>query len=627
MAVEPASRRRPGAGRPLPRPRSRLDAALWLLLLIGLVLAAGAGTVYDEEVLGAALAVVLLLAFALAKVMADSRHELRNRFEAIVQHSPAGIFVRDRDGRFVHANPALHGLLELGPGTVVGRHVGELFPARTGDRALDGDRRVLLGELVGGEETITVGGRDRFLEVLKFPVTSASGQRQVCGIVTDVTERRRLEQHVAHLADHDALTGLYNRNRLVRELDRQLRYAARSGRPGALLLIDLDNFAAINDSRGRAAGDDTLCRVAATLSARLRHTDLVARSGGNEFAVLLPEASESQAMTVASQLSARLSEVGPGLPLEVSIGIAAFGGAEATVADDLLACADIALHEAKRGGGDSARTYRGAIGGAIGWVKRIEVALASDGLVLYGLPIIDVRTGEVAYNELLLRMVDDQGALIAPSEFLPVAERVGLIGKIDAWVTREGLRLALAGARVTINLSARSIGRYAIVDEALAAIARGLEPDRVVFEITETAALRNVASAQEFATQLRDMGFRLALDDFGTGFASLSYLRMLPIDLIKIDIDFIRDLADRQADRAVVKAIVELAHALGKQTVAEGVENADTAAAVRELGVDFAQGFHYEPPRRLSPPTMSERLRRTRGSAATAVVPDDPDMD
>lgn len=600
--------------------RSRSQIALGLLTAtsappIGVIAADAAALIA-----WGALVVVSLLAVALVTVLARSRSELRARLEAIVENSPAAIFIRDRRGVFVHANPALRVLLELEPGAVIGRHVRELMPGPAGERALDADRRALAGELVAAEDTITVCGDEHVLSTVTFPISGGRGHAQVCGIVTDVTERRRLRRHLEHLVEHDALTGLYNRSHLLAEIERQLRYAERSGRPGAILLIDLDNFNVINDSRGHAMGDLVLRSAAETLVRRLRVTDTVGRSSGDEFAVLLPEVGEGHARLLAAELRTLLRNTGLGVSLNASIGIALFGAKGRLVADNLLGCADIALYEAKARGGDRTCVYRGESTGVIGWVSRIRTALETDRLVLYDLPIVELASGVVAYHELSLRMIGDRGELIAPAQFLPIAERVGLIGEIDTWVTRAGLRLALGGERVALKLSARSIGLQAIIDEALEAIAAGLDAGRVMFEITETAALGNVASAQKFIAQLRDFGFQLALDDFGTGFASFSYLRMLPIDLVKIDMDLIRDLARSEADRDVVAAIVDVAHALGKRTVAEGVADAATDAAVRALGVDYAQGFHYWRPRRISPPTQLEREQRAASEGQRGVV-------
>ncbi len=268
----------------------------------------------------------------------------------------------------------------------------------------------------------------------------------------------------------------------------------------------------------------------------------------------------------------------------------------------MLVCGDSALYEAKEHGGDQARVYSGRSDGVLTWVKRIHAAITNDRLVLHSQPIIDLRTGQVTHHELLVRMLGEHGELIAPDRFIPTAERFGLIGEIDRWVTNAGLRLASTGTPVAINLSGRSIGEAAITAATHAAVARGLEPGSVIFEITETAALGNLAAARAFAATLADDGCAVALDDFGTGFGSFTYLKHIPARYLKIDIDFIRELPTSPTDKEVVKAIVGIARSLGKQTITEGVENSETLALLREYGVDYAQGFHIARPRPLTEP-------------------------
>src|SRR6478609_5741900 len=268
-----------------------------------------------------------------------------------------------------------------------------------------------------------------------------------------------------HLAEHDLLTGVFNRSRLVDELDRQLSYSARYSRAGALLTLDIDNFKLANDSYGRAAGDVMLKAVSEILRARARATDVVARLGSDEFAVILPEASEDEALIVARDIRAVLCERQLGPPIMASIGIALLTGDEEVGAEDILTRAQIALYEAKELGGDQARIFTGQSTGALTWVQRIRTALAENRFVLYGQPIADLRTGRITHHELLVRMLSEDGDIIPPAAFLPMAERFGVIGEIDRWVTSAGLRLAIDGEGVAVNLSGYSIGDPLIVAE------------------------------------------------------------------------------------------------------------------------------------------------------------------
>jgi len=430
--------------------------------------------------------------------------------------------------------------------------------------------------------------------------------RMVC---QDLTELRTVEARLEHLSDHDPLTGLLNRRRLIDEIDRELRYGTREDQAGALLLIDVDRFGFYNDAFGQPAGDKVLRAIAVALADRLRATDVVARYGGDEFAAVLPEVSEADATRIAEQLRTRAAECTPEAPITVSIGVAMFRQGSEVLGDDVLTAADIALHEAKQNGGNHVAMYRGQPGANMSWVAQIRTALEDDRFVLYGQPIMDLENDAISHQELLIRLLGVDGAVIEPGSFLPSAERFGLINRIDRWVLKQAVELARHGERVALNLSALSIGDPQIVRTVRKAIDGGLDPANLVFEITETAAVRNLAEARAFAGELTGLGCDLAIDDFGTGFASFSYLKHIPARFVKIDIEFIKDLTSSETDRHVVASIVDVTRSLGKRTIAEGVENAETLAAVRAAGVDFAQGHHIGRPTRLSAPTRFERRR------------------
>ena len=430
--------------------------------------------------------------------------------------------------------------------------------------------------------------------------------RVVC---QDLTELRTVEARLEHLSDHDPLTGLLNRRRLVDEIDRELRYGTREDQAGALLLIDVDRFGFYNDSFGQPAGDTVLRSIAAAMADRLRATDVIARYGGDEFAAVLPEVSEADAIRIAEQLRARAADCAPEAPITVSIGVAMFRQGSEVLGDDVLTAADIALREAKQNGGNHVAMYKGQPGANMSWVAQIRTALEDERFVLYGQPIVDLDGGLVSHHELLIRLLGVDGALVEPGAFLPSAERFGLVNQIDRWVLKQAIELAGGGKRVALNLSALSIGDPQIVRTVRKAIDGGLDPANLVFEITETAAVRNLAEARAFANELTGLGCDLAIDDFGTGFASFTYLKHIPSRYVKIDIEFIKDLASSETDRHVVASIVDVTRSLGKRTIAEGVEDGETLAAVRAAGVDFAQGHHLGRPGRLSAPTKFERER------------------
>jgi diguanylate cyclase (GGDEF)-like protein len=404
-------------------------------------------------------------------------------------------------------------------------------------------------------------------------------------------------------ADHDPLTELFNRRRLTAELERQLRHAGRYERGGALLMLDLDHFKFVNDSYGHAAGDRLLKAIAQVIMERVRETDVVARLGGDEFAVILPEADMAAALAVAESLRELVRDRPSELPVAtgVSVGVAPFEPTHNHTADDLMVAADMALYRAKEKGGDCVEVYSGEASAALACVARVQEALREDRFVLHGQPVIDLRSGTVVHQELLLRMVSPDGTLVPPGGFLPAAEQFGLIGEIDRWVTSRGLALAAAGEPVAINLSGQSIGDLHILTAVREAIDAGLDPATVTFEITETAAVTNIVGAQRFVGALSELGCAVSVDDFGTGFGSFIYLKHLPTRYLKIDMDFIHGLVDNEVDGHVVRAIVDIAHALGKLTVAEGVEDEATLRAVRSCGVDCAQGFHLGRPGPIGP--------------------------
>jgi diguanylate cyclase (GGDEF)-like protein len=423
----------------------------------------------------------------------------------------------------------------------------------------------------------------------------------------EAAARRRLEAQLSYQSDHDPLTGLLNRRRFSDELERVLRYASRYGRTGALVMLDLDNLKLLNDIHGHTAGDEAVKLVAREILSRVRATDIVARLGGNEFAIALHEANEPRALTVARDIRAHLRECEIDPPLQMSIGISLFEADQELIADDLLTAADVALYEAREAGRGQIRVYHGDAGAALGWVQRIRNALAQERFVLYSQPIVDLRGAGAAHRELLVRMLTDDGDAIPPDAFIPTAERFGMINDLDRWVTGKGLALARMGEGVSINLSAQSIGDPRILELVRGARREGLPDRRVIFEITETAAMASMQDARTFAEALQELGCDVALDDFGTGFGSFSYLKHLPSRYLKIDMEFVRDVASNATDQQVVKSITDVGHSLDKLIIAEGVENRATLNALRGYGVDYAQGFYLGVPERVSTPTGFEQ--------------------
>jgi len=429
----------------------------------------------------------------------------------------------------------------------------------------------------------------------------------------DISERKRFESQLVHIANHDPLTGLFNRRRFDEELDRQLSEAQRYGTHGALLFLDLDQFKDVNDSRGHRAGDDLLTSLALLLRQRLRDTDVIARLGGDEFSVLLPHADADQAAAVAKDLLEAIRGYtfmvgGAPLGITVSLGIALFPE-HGSSAGELLSRADMAMYRAKEEGRNRANMFapdgdwQAQVESRIGWHQRIREALDNDLFVLHAQPILDLRTDRISQYELLLRMKGADGELIAPSVFLDIAERSGLIQDIDRWVVRRAIQLLAeyhsAGRelRLEVNLSGKAFADRELlpmIQHEL--LTYGVDPANLVLEVTETAAIANISDAQAFVRTLQNMGCGFALDDFGVGFSSFSQLKHLPVDYLKIDGSFVQDLAANAVDQHLVQAIVSVARGLGKQTIAEFVGDAETVRLLKAYGVDYAQGYHIAHP-------------------------------
>ncbi len=405
-----------------------------------------------------------------------------------------------------------------------------------------------------------------------------------------IAEQREMQSRLRYLADHDPLTGLCNRRRFAERVDEQLRYARRYAHRGALLFIDLDCFKFINDSFGHPAGDRVIRRVAAAIAGGLRETDTPARLGGDEFAVLLPEADGAGALRVAETVLGAI-KAGKDPVVGASVGIVLFGADGEGSAEDLFIAADIALYDAKEAGHGGISVYRGQRGMKLTWVDRIRAALREDRLVLHAQPIVDLRTGEVEREELLVRMIDPDGREIPPASFLPTAERFGLIAEIDRVAVAKAIELARRGRAVAVNISGPSLTDREVIEPVASAVRSGLDPHLLSFELTETTGVANIEAARRFAGYLENLGCELALDDFGTGLSSLGYLKSIPIQTLKIDTEFVRGMSVNTFDRYLVQTIVGLARRLGQKTVAEGVEDPATLSLVRMFGVDYAQGY------------------------------------
>jgi diguanylate cyclase (GGDEF)-like protein/PAS domain S-box-containing protein len=565
------------------------------------------------------------------------RREAERRFRAAFEHAPIGVCVLDfhgpDPGQWVTVNPALADLLGYERETLLRHRISEILHPQE----LDVTRERLTALVTGKVERVTAecqmvhaDGHLVWTLVTVAAVPDEAG-RPAYGIgqIVDITERKRFEGQLQYLADHDALTGLFNRRRFEEELDRALAGAERYRHRGAILVLDLDGFKYVNDTLGHPVGDELIARLAGTLRDELRESDVIARLGGDEFGVILPQASDAEAAAVATKLLQAVERDGVVADstgharVTASVGLAAFDGADGLSAEELLVEADIAMYDAKEAGRNRAATadHEAGAGRHVSrrsWLERIRSALAEDRFELHAQPIVALGgADEPPAFELLIRMRSDSGELVPPATFLPIAERFDLIGDIDRWVVGRAVALLrrehAAGRPVTlsVNLSGRTLADAGFASwlEALL-IATPVPPRRLVVEITETAAIVNLDRARALAETLRRLGCLLALDDFGAGFASFSYLKHLRFDLLKIDGELVRGLRENRTDRLVIEAVVAIARGLGTPALAEFVTDADTLDAVRALGVDYAQGFHLG-----RPLAVDEALALTRSGA------------
>ena len=551
-----------------------------------------------------------------------ARAEAEERFRITVDHAPIGMALVDlaeeSRGVLLSANQALCDLVGRSSDTLAVVALAALLHpddavalrrdldllaidhlARTEAhvRCLHGDGHLVWTSLVGA----AVAGDD--------------SPRMAVFHLMDIGERKRFEGQLQHLADHDSLTGLFNRRRFEEELTRALAHATRYRERGAVLMLDLDGFKHVNDTMGHSCGDELVNRIARLLREALRDTDVLARIGGDEFAVVLKNVDQLQAVAVAEKLLAALRERAIALSqhrharVTGSIGVTTFDGDCGLTGEELLVQADIAMYDAKDTGKDRVCAFRReqhpAVRGTTpqSWLARLRAAIAEDRFVLMAQPIVGICAAESERYELLLRLRGDDGELVAPAAFLHVAERFDLIQDIDRWVFEQAALLlgthAAAGHEIalSVNFSGKTMSDPRILSDMSAILARHPVPEAsLVVEVTETAAIVNIDRARYVAGGLRELGCRFALDDFGAGFASFYYLKHLEFDYLKIDGEFIKQLDANPTDRLVVRSLVQIAKGLGAQTIAEFVGDDAVLEHLRALSVDYGQGYHLGAP-------------------------------
>jgi diguanylate cyclase (GGDEF)-like protein len=442
-----------------------------------------------------------------------------------------------------------------------------------------------------------------------FPATQHKETHAIVTALGDtLSALQKREQHLLHIANHDSLTGLYTRHRLVSELDAEIVSCAANGTRSVVCFVDLDQFKYINDTCGHPAGDQLLRLAANQLRSAVRNHDFVARFGGDEFVILLRNVSRPQARALARQVldqmrSVSYAEQGQVFQLQCSIGIAAITSSRFGT-HEIIAQADIACQTAKANGRNRVEFYN--VSGKqsermmqdVHWMRSIRLALENNQFLLHYQPLLHIASGTISHYEALLRLKTSRG-LVGPQTFLPAVARFGLMTEIDRWVVEHAIR-ALAqfsGSAPTLRLSV-NLSTLAFENEFFATSVRsllkeyGVSGDQICFEITEHLAVRFAVTTNKQIAMLRDLGCRLAVDDFGTGYSSFSYLKRLPVDYLKIDGSFIRELTRSRVDQTLVRMIGEVAKAADLETVAEYVESAAALRLLAKYGIDYAQGFY-----------------------------------
>ncbi|HVY06417.1 MAG TPA: EAL domain-containing protein [Burkholderiales bacterium] len=455
------------------------------------------------------------------------------------------------------------------------------------------------------------------------PIRARTGE--ISGVVLVLHDVSRERQYVAKLsyqASHDSLTGLINRSEFERRLGLALKSAAQLGRHHGVMYLDLDQFKIVNDTCGHAAGDQLLRQVSSVLQRRLREGDTLGRLGGDEFGVLLENCAPENSQRIAEELRQTVAEChfaweSRSFNVSVSIGLVNIEHGLFTLAD-VLSAADTACYLAKENGRNRVQLYHAEDSelsirqGEMEWIGRLQKALEEDRFVLYSQDIAGLDPAHKLHDhcEILIRMLDEKGELVPPMAFIPAAERYNLMPSIDRWVVRNAFAIIArqqaeqetGPAVYAINLSGASIGDERFLDYVREQLAHfKVAPQGICFEITETAAIAKLDKATHFINQLKSLGCLFSLDDFGAGMSSFAYLKHLPVDFLKIDGGFVKDMADDPIDRAMVEAINSVGHVMGKQTIAEFVDGERVVRMLREIGVDFAQGYGVAKPRPFGP--------------------------
>jgi len=551
-------------------------------------------------------------------------HDQKEKLQVTLQSIAEGVVTTDRDGRIVYMNEVAETLCNSSLQEVSGQPVAKTvrLVARHDRSGMDSPvhdslRRGQTVKITGECDLLPFDGQPIGVTASAAPIRGSDGT--IVGaimVLVDVTVSRAMAEELSFQASHDALTGLFNRRAFEAQLGSALDGAHARDEQHVLFYMDLDQFKVVNDTCGHAAGDELLKELSQLLRTKIRSGDCLARLGGDEFGIILRHCSLDRAVLISEELLSvvndfRFDWMGEVFSVGISIGVTSIDQ-NASDAQQLLANADTACYHAKDAGRNRAYVYKAedkALSQRVGdmaFVSRLRRVIDEGGLALYAQRILPLQpdADDGHHYEILLRMLDESGRPVAPGYFMPAAERYGLIEQIDRWVISKVIDVLARNpqhlARLhtcSVNLSGLSISQPAFLKFMIGLLnANPQIGAKLCLEVTETAAIGNMAAVTELMQALGEHGVRFALDDFGTGMSSLSYLKNLPVDYVKIDGVFVRDIPEDDVDRGMVRAINELAHVMDKRTVAEFVETQLASDILGEIGVDMAQGFFLHRP-------------------------------
>lgn len=546
----------------------------------------------------------------------DALYHEKERLQVTLHSIGDAVISANAHGDLLYINPAAEALTGWNLTAAVGKPYGEVFRLIGADGPGEPVPDMMAGAIAAAQvqrypelQLQPLHGGRVLVEATVSPIRDADGEVQGAVLVfRDVTEQRRLSHEIAYQALHDELTGLGNRRAFEQALALAFEGTRGTAQHDVVCYLDLDEFKVVNDTCGHAAGDTMLREISRLFAGLLDEKDLLCRIGGDEFGILLAGRSMAGALQLADRLQQALARyhfvwLEQRFGVGVSIGMVALDAQTESVGA-LLQAADSACYVAKEAGRNRIHVY--AIDdpalaqryGVMEWVSRIEHALLHDRFELFAQPIVPLQedTSQGLHCEILLRIRSEQGELVLPGRFMPAAERYHLAARVDRWVVTHALRWVVEQqdriGQCSINLSGQSLGDAAFTTFVLQALARAEVPcSKLCFEITETAAINNLHTAKHFIETLRACGCKISLDDFGSGLSSFAYLRNLPVDVLKIDGQFVRDIDRDPVSLAMVKSIHEIGCLMGKRTVAEFVESQALVELLQGIGVHYAQGY------------------------------------